>query len=150
MLRALAASLLLMPAAAFAQDPADPNTPDGMRAAPIEIVMSGMEGAPACAPDLFRMPVGNEVILMLRNEASRSLDFTAPDLFRTALMTDRDGGQAWMTGDGALLARVPPSGTVELRLTALEPGAFTYACLTPGMPEERFEGEITVVPTPSD
>ncbi len=135
---------------AFAQDPANPNTPDGTRPAPIEIVMSQDGQTPACAPETFRIPVDNMVVLLLRNGGGGTLDFTAPELFETSLIADRQGGQAWVTEDGALLARVPPAGSVEIAMTAMKAGTFDYACVIPGMPEMRATGTIETVPTPSD
>ena len=147
----LAAALVaLAVASASAQNPADPTTPDGMEMPPIELVM-GMDGeTPVCAPTDFRLPVDNPVALMLRNEASGTLDFTAPDLFEASVIAGRRGGQAWVTEGGALLARVPAGGTVEIDFVIGAPGSYTYGCLVPGQPAKRFEGLIEAIPTPSD
>lgn len=147
---ALPLAALLLAAPALAQDPANPATPDGTRPAPIEIVMGMVDGAPACAPDALRMPVDNMVVLLLKNGGGGTMDFTAPDLFEASEIADREGGQAWITQEGALLARVPAAGEVEIALTAMEPGIYTFACLEPGNAENRFEGVIEAVPTPSD
>ena len=142
------AALLVAPA--HAQDPADPATPDGMEMPPVEVVM-GMEGeVPVCAPADFRLPVDNPVALMLRNEASTTLDFTAPELFEASVVAGRQGGQAWVTQDGALLARVPAGGTVEIAFVIGAAGDYAYGCLVPGRTEKRFEGRIEAIPTPSD
>ena len=102
-----AAFAALLVAPAHAQDPADPATPDGMEMPPVEVVM-GMDGeAPVCAPADFRLPVDNPVALMLRNEASTTLDFTAPELFEASVVAGREGGQAWVTQEG----RAPGAGS---------------------------------------
>ena len=150
MLRIAFIASLLAATPAVAQDPANPNTPDGTRAAPIEIVMGLDSGNPTCAPDAFRLPVGNPVILVLRNGASRTLDFTAPELFAASEIADREGGQAWVTEDGAVLARVPAAGDVELAFTATEAGDFTFGCLVSGEPDGMMTGTIAVIPTPGD
>ncbi len=140
----------LLASSAWAQDPANPNTPDGIRPAPIEIVMSLDGQTPACAPETFRIPVDNMVVLLLKNGGGGTLDFTAPELFETAEIADREGGQAWVTEEGALLARIPAAGSVEIAMTAMEAGTFDYACIVPGMPKMRAMGTIEAIPTPSD
>lgn len=147
---ALPLAVSLFATSALAQDPANPNTPDGTRAAPVELVMNLDGDTPSCAPDAFRLPVDNSVVLLLRNGGGGTLDFTAPALFEASEIADRDGGQAWITEDGALLARVPAAGEVEIALTVMEAGEYEYACVVPGQPEMRSMGTIEAIPTPSD
>lgn len=146
----LIAASSVLATTALAQSPVDPNTPDGTRPAPIEIIAGMVDGTPVCRPDAFRMPVDNTVVLLLRNESGDTIDFTAPELFASATVGERVGGQAWVMEDGAQLLRVPATGEIELPLRVEEAGLYTFACLVPGSPENRMEGTIEAVPTPSD
>ena len=143
--RSLTSSLALAVVLAVSDADAQTREPRSV-APPVEIVMTMVDGRPACAPRLMRLPARRPVLLRVANRSAVALWFAAPEFLKASrLGTTRP--RATDAGSGAFLVRARRTNRVSL--VTPRSGRYYYACSRPaGQPRVESTGFIDVVPPP--